>query len=74
MKAIESANVYYANTYLRKAGLPTYDELVAALRAMTEVGKPVLADLPNLSPELKAQKAHASYLGARDLLGKIDAA
>ncbi|HGO6078320.1 TPA: hypothetical protein ACK3PA_002733 [Burkholderia cenocepacia] len=74
MKAIESAAVYHANKHLTSAGLPTYNELVAALRAMAEAGKPVLADLPNLSPELKAQKAYAAYLGARDLLGKLDAA
>ncbi|MDN7458142.1 hypothetical protein [Burkholderia cenocepacia] len=73
MKAIESSAVYYANKHLTSVGLPTYDELFFALRAMVEVNKPVLADLPNLSPELKAQKPYAAYLAARDLLSKLDA-
>ncbi|MDN8027947.1 hypothetical protein QZN17_05145 [Burkholderia multivorans] len=63
-----------ADAHLNDAGLPTYSELATALRAMTEAGKPVLADLPNLSPELKAQKAYAAYLGARDILAKLDVA
>ncbi|HDR9474360.1 hypothetical protein [Burkholderia multivorans] len=63
-----------ADAHLNDADLPTYSELAATLRAMAEVGKPALADLPNLSPELKAQKAYAAYLGARDILGKLDAA
>ncbi|MCS6496742.1 hypothetical protein [Burkholderia thailandensis] len=63
-----------ADAHLNDAGLPTYSELAAALRAMSDAGKPVLADLPNLSSELKAQKAYAAYLGARDMLDKIDAA
>ncbi|KVE27238.1 hypothetical protein WS67_12100 [Burkholderia singularis] len=68
------AAIANADAHLNDAGLPTYSELVAALRAMAEAGKPILADLPNLSPELKAQKAYGAYIGARDILGKLDAA
>lgn len=63
-----------ADAYLNNAGLPTYSELAAALLAMAEAGKPILADLPNLSAELKAQKAYAAYIGARDVLRKLDVA
>lgn len=63
-----------ADAYANDAGLPTYSELVASLRAMAEAGRPILADLTNLSPELKAQKAYAEYFVARDILNKLDAA
>ncbi|KVE34316.1 hypothetical protein WS68_09555 [Burkholderia sp. TSV86] len=62
------------DSWAKAKGIPTYTELASALRAMSEAGKPILADLPNLSPELKAQKAYGAYLGARDILGKLDAA
>lgn len=72
--SVKTEAIAMADQYLNNRALPTYSELIAALRAMAEAGKPILADLPNLSPELKAQKAYAAYLGARDLLGKLDAA
>ncbi|MBY9629161.1 hypothetical protein KUU78_30875 (plasmid) [Pseudomonas aeruginosa] len=73
METTKTHTINCMDSWAKDKGLPTYTELINALRAMCETGKPVLADLPNLSPELKAQKAYAAYLGARDIIGKVDA-
>ncbi|MCB4349599.1 hypothetical protein LA345_37955 (plasmid) [Burkholderia vietnamiensis] len=54
METTKTHTINCMDSWAKEKGLPTYTELINALRAMCETGKPVLADLPNLSPELKA--------------------